>query len=102
MRVISIAVLLIAALAFPAQAGAAPRIRDCPSVVIAKNSGDFWAKVKVVGVTCRYADRFLRRSSLPRGWRYRTIARNLRSMCGGDRVRFRKSRSRITASRSLC
>ena len=100
-RTLALALLATGLLATGQPAHAA-RIRSCPDVVVVPNSGDYWGTVRVVGVTCSYASRFLRRSSLPKGWRYTIVARNLPSMCGGDRVRFSKSRSRITASHSAC
>lgn len=74
----------------------------CGNVAITPNSGDLWAKVKVSGVSCAYARRFLRRTSLPAGWRERVVRRSDPAVCGGPRVKFYKGARVILASRSAC
>jgi len=76
--------------------------RSCGTVTVTPNSGDFWANVRVRDVSCAYASRFLKQSSLPAGWRGRVVRQSDPAACGGQRIRYSKGDRFIVGSRSAC
>jgi len=101
-RVAALALPLALAVFAPATPAPAATPRSCPDVVVTPKSGDYWDNVKVVGVTCSFAKTFLRKSKLPKGWRYAVVEENVQNVCGGTRYRYSKGKNRITATRSAC